>query len=65
MEFMATESKAIQAPRSRIERASRGLFTHRVGGYFVVVTIVLLVAFIAAISASVAMGPSSAEAARR
>jgi len=45
MEFMATESKAIQAPRSRIERASRGLFTHRVGGYFVVVTIVLLVAF--------------------
>ena len=50
MEFMATESKAIQAPRSRIERASRGLFTHRVGGYFVVVTIVLLVAFIAGIA---------------
>jgi iron complex transport system permease protein len=57
MEFMAPESNATRAPRSSIERASRGLFTHRVGGYFVVVTIVLLVAFIAGIaigSASVA-----------
>ncbi|HKQ93308.1 MAG TPA: hypothetical protein VJZ77_21785, partial [Blastocatellia bacterium] len=47
---MAAESKAIEAPRSHIERVSRGLFTHRVGGYFVVVTIVLLVAFIAGIA---------------
>jgi iron complex transport system permease protein len=50
MEFMAIESKTIEAPRSGIEQASRGLFTHRVGVYFVVVMIVLLLAFIAGIA---------------
>src|SRR6266545_3982188 len=59
MEFMATESKTIEASRSRIKRASRGLFAHRVGGYFVVVTIVLLVASIAGI----AIGSTSVAAA--
>src|SRR6266545_4665830 len=59
MEFMATESKTIEASRSRIKRASRGLFAHRVGEYFVVVTIVLLVASIAGI----AIGSTSVAAA--
>src|SRR6266508_3674929 len=59
MEFMATESKTIEASRSRIKRASRGLFAYRVGGYFVVVTIVLLVASIAGI----AIGSTSVAAA--
>ena len=47
---METGSKIIEAPPARIERASRGLFTQRVGGYFAVVTVVLLMAFMAGIA---------------
>jgi iron complex transport system permease protein len=62
MEFMAPESKTIEAPRSRIERASHGLFTQRVGGYFVIVTIVLVVAFVAGIALGSASMTGSAVA---
>jgi iron complex transport system permease protein len=43
-------SKTIEAPPARVARASRGLFTHRIGGYFAIVTALLFVAFIAGIA---------------
>jgi cobalamin transport system permease protein len=56
---MATESKAIEAPRDNIGRESRGFFRHRVGWYFAVLAVILLIAFIAGI----AIGSTSVAAA--
>lgn len=50
MDSMATESKTIEATRSGIAQGSRGLFTHRAGWYFVVIAVVLFIAFIAGIA---------------
>jgi cobalamin transport system permease protein len=47
---MATESKTIEAPRAGLARDSSGFFTHRIGGYFAIVAVVLCVAFIAGIA---------------
>jgi len=47
---MATESKTIDASRAGLARDSRGFFTHRIGGYFAIVAVVLCVAFIAGIA---------------
>ncbi|MGH9845292.1 MAG: FecCD family ABC transporter permease [Blastocatellia bacterium] len=47
---METGSKTIEAPSARPARASRGLFTHRISGYFAIVTVLLGVAFIAGIA---------------
>jgi len=47
---MEIGTKTIEAPPARIARASRGLLTHRVGGYFATVTILLCVGFIAGIA---------------
>jgi iron complex transport system permease protein len=55
---MATESKTIEAPRANITRDSRGLITRRVGWYFAVIAVILLIAFIAGI----AIGSSSVAA---
>src|SRR4029450_9251660 len=56
---METGSKIIEAPRARIERASRGLFTHRVGGYFAVAAGVLLMAFMAGVASGSAPVPAA------
>jgi cobalamin transport system permease protein len=50
MDYMETGSKAIEAPRARIARASRGLAPPRVYWYFAIVLALLCVAFIAGIS---------------
>jgi len=47
---MEIESKAIEAPRVRAVKASGGVFAHRVGAYFAIVAILLVVAFIAGIA---------------
>jgi iron complex transport system permease protein len=47
---MATESKTIETSRASIARNSRGIFTSRVGWYFAVIAVVLLIAFIAGIA---------------
>jgi cobalamin transport system permease protein len=47
---MATESKTIEAPRAGVARDSRGFFSHRIGGYFAIIEVVLCVAFIAGIA---------------
>jgi iron complex transport system permease protein len=47
---MEIGTKTIEAPPAHIARASRGLFTHRIGGYFAIVTALLFVAFIAGIA---------------
>jgi iron complex transport system permease protein len=59
MEYMATESKTIEVSRSRIEQFSRSILIHRVGGYYVIITIVLFGAFIFGI----AIGSTSVAAA--
>jgi cobalamin transport system permease protein len=47
---MEIGTKTIEAPPVHIARASRGIFTHRIGGYFAIVTALLFVAFIAGIA---------------
>lgn len=59
---METGSRIIEAPRARLARNSRGLFTPRVGKYFAVVAVVLLAAFVAGIAIGSAPVPAGAVA---
>src|SRR5262245_65642781 len=47
---MEIESKTFEAPRPRLTRFLHGLLTHRIGGYFAIVAVVLFVSFIAGIA---------------
>jgi iron complex transport system permease protein len=56
---MAIESKTIEAPPARPARASRGLLTHRVSGYFAICAVLLGVALIAGIAIGSAPVPTA------